>query len=167
MIKENLKLSIVTPNLNGGKYIEQTIKSVINQNYKNIEYIIVDGGSTDNSHAIIKKYLNRVKHFVVRKDKNMYEAINHGFSLARGDILTWINSDDFYYDNCLKSILKKIEKIITDGLIVLVHRLVKAKFQHTRFLFIFHKNILLKEDVTKVILDLFLKNLYFLQKNYM
>jgi len=110
LIKENLKLSIVTPNLNGGKYIEQTIKSVINQNYKNIEYIIIDGGSTDNSHAIIKKYLNRVKHFVVRKDKNMYEAINHGFSLARGDILTWINSDDFYYDNCLKSILKKIEK---------------------------------------------------------
>ena len=110
MIKKNLKLSIVTPNLNGGKYIEQTIKSVINQKYKNIEYIIIDGGSTDNSHAIIKKYLNRIKHFIIRKDKNMYEAINHGFSLAKGDILTWINSDDFYFDNCLEPILKKIEK---------------------------------------------------------
>ena len=107
---KNLTLSIVTPNLNGGKYIEQTIKSVINQNYKKIEYIIIDGGSTDNSHAIIKKYLKHIKYFKVRKDKNMYEAIKYGFRLAKGDIFTWINSDDFYYKNCLPKILKKINE---------------------------------------------------------
>ena len=56
MKKKNLKLSIITPNLNGGKYLERTIKSVINQDYKNIEYIIIDGGSSDNSHSIINKY---------------------------------------------------------------------------------------------------------------
>ena len=75
MIQQNQKLSIVTPNLNGGKYIEQTIKSVINQKNIDIEYIIIDGGSTDDSHAIIKKYLKHIKHFRIKQDKNMYEAI--------------------------------------------------------------------------------------------
>ena len=79
-MKKNLKLSIVTPNLNGG-HLEQTIRSVIHQDYKNIEYIIIDGGSTDNSHSIIKKYRNKIKHFKINKDKNMYEAINYGFKL--------------------------------------------------------------------------------------
>ena len=69
MISTKLKLSIITPNLNGGRYLEQTIKSVIHQDYDNIEYIIIDGGSNDNSHSIIKKYLNHIKHFEIRKDK--------------------------------------------------------------------------------------------------
>ena len=109
MIQQNLKLSIVTPNLNGGKYIEQTIKSVINQKNIDIEYIIIDGGSTDNSHTIIKKYLKYIKHFRIKKDKNMYEAIKYGFNLASGNVLTWINSDDFYYNNCLAPILEKMK----------------------------------------------------------
>ena len=109
MNRKQIKLSIITPNLNGGRYIEETIKSVINQNYNNIEYIIIDGGSTDNSHKIIKKYSKYIKHFKIRKDKNMYEAISYGFKLATGDIFTWINSDDFYYKNCLSLILKKIK----------------------------------------------------------
>ena len=89
MIGNKLKLSVVTPNLNGGRYLEQTIKSVIHQDYDNIEYIIIDGGSNDNSHSIIKN-INHIKHFEIRKDKNMYEAINYGFKLATGDIFSTI-----------------------------------------------------------------------------
>ena len=109
MNRKELKLSIVTPNLNGGKYIEETIKSIINQNYGSIEYIIIDGGSTDKSHTIIRKYSKYIKYFKIRKDRNMYEAINYGFKLATGDIFTWINSDDYYHKNCLNLILKKIK----------------------------------------------------------
>ena len=99
------KLSIVTPNLNGGKYLEQTIKSVINQDYKNIEYIIIDGGSTDNSIEIIKKYSNYISYYEIKKDNNMYEALNYGFKKASGDIFTWLNSDDLYYKNCLSKLI--------------------------------------------------------------
>ena len=106
----NFKLSIVTPNLNGGKYLEQTIKSVINQDYKNIEYIIIDGGSTDNSIEIIKKYSNYISYYEIKKDDNMYEALNYGFRKASGDIFTWLNSDDLYYKNCLSSIMNKIQR---------------------------------------------------------
>ena len=106
----NYKLSIVTPNLNGGKYLEQTIKSVINQDYKNIEYIIIDGGSTDNSIEIIKKYSNYISYYEIKKDNNMYEALNYGFKKASGDIFTWLNSDDLYYKNCLSKIMNKIQK---------------------------------------------------------
>ncbi len=110
MKNKNNLLSIVTPNLNGGKYLEQTIKSIINQDYEFIEYIIIDGGSTDNSHEIIKKYLNRIDYFEVKKDDNMYEAINYGFRKAKGDIFSWLNSDDLYYSNCISKIIKKMEK---------------------------------------------------------
>ena len=110
MIGNKLKLSVVTPNLNGGRYLEQTIKSVIHQDYDNIEYIIIDGGSNDNSHSIIKKYLNHIKHFEIRKDKNMYEAINYGFKLSTGDIFSLLNSDDLYHRNCLSPILKHMNR---------------------------------------------------------
>ena len=73
-----MKLSIITPNLNGGKFLEKTIKSVIEQDYKNIEYIIIDGGSTDNSHDIIKKYSKHISYYEFRKDNNMYEALHYG-----------------------------------------------------------------------------------------
>lgn len=106
----NYKLSIVTPNLNGGKYLEQTIKSVISQDYKNIEYIIIDGGSSDNSLEIIKKYTKHISYYEIRKDKNMYEALRYGFRKASGDFFTWLNSDDLYYKNCISKIMFKIQQ---------------------------------------------------------
>ena len=142
MKKKNLKLSIVTPNLNGEKYIEQTIKSVINQDYSDIEYIIIDGGSSDNSHKIIKKYLDRIKYFKVRKDKNMYEALHYGFRLASGNIFTWINSDDFYYKNSISKIMNKINKKNLNWVNCISSSFFEDKIYSYKIPFIFPKNFI-------------------------
>ncbi len=89
-------LSIVTPSYNQGAFLEETIRSVLLQGYPNIEYIIMDGGSADNSISIIKKYKHWISHWVSEKDGGQTQALNKGFSLARGDLVGWQNSDDFY-----------------------------------------------------------------------
>ena len=87
-------LSIVTPSLNQGMFLEATIKSIIDQNYSALEYIIQDGGSTDNSVEIIKRYQSRLKHWQSEKDQGQANAINLGFSQGTGEIMAYINSDD-------------------------------------------------------------------------
>lgn len=89
-------VSIITPSFNQGKFLEETIHSVLNQNYENIEYIIVDGGSSDNTVEIIKKYQSRLALWVSEPDKGQTDAINKGFNRASGEILAWLNSDDVY-----------------------------------------------------------------------
>jgi glycosyltransferase involved in cell wall biosynthesis len=101
------KISIITPNFNGAKYLEKTILSVINQEYPNLEYIIIDGGSTDGSIDIIEKYENKISFFVSEPDNGIYDAIQKGFDKSTGDIMAWINSDDMYYQNSF-SILAEI-----------------------------------------------------------
>ncbi|MEO5891108.1 MAG: glycosyltransferase family 2 protein [Ferruginibacter sp.] len=96
------KITIVTPNYNYGHFLEQTILSVINQGYANLEYIIIDGGSTDNSIEIIKKYERHLAYWVSEPDKGMYDAINKGFDRSTGDIMAWLNSDDMYFPWALK-----------------------------------------------------------------
>lgn len=91
------KISIVTPCFNSEKYLEATIKSVLDQNYPNLEYIIIDGGSTDKTLSIIKKYENQLAYWISEKDKGMYDAIQKGFDRCSGDIMAWIGSDDMYY----------------------------------------------------------------------
>lgn len=91
------KISIVTPNFNGGRYLEHTIQSVLSQDYPNLEYIVIDGGSTDNSVAIIKKYESHLAYWVSEPDKGLYDAVQKGFDCSSGEIMAWINSDDLYH----------------------------------------------------------------------
>ncbi len=103
-------ITIVTPSYNQGQYIEETILSVINQDYPNLEYIIIDGGSTDNTVDIIKKYKDRITYWVSEKDSGQSNAINKGFSKATGDIINWINSDDQLVAGALQGVAKRFRE---------------------------------------------------------
>lgn len=101
------KISIVTPSFNQGQFIEQTIDSVLSQKYPNLEYIIIDGGSTDNTVEIIKKYSKHLTHWVSESDRGQSHAINKGLKLSTGDVFNWLNSDDYYEPHTLDFVGKQ------------------------------------------------------------
>lgn len=101
------KISIVTPSFNQGQFIEQTIDSVLSQNYPNLEYMIMDGGSTDNTVEIIKKYSKHLTHWVSESDRGQSDAINKGLKLCTGDVFNWLNSDDYYEAHTLEFVGKQ------------------------------------------------------------
>lgn len=94
----NIKVSVITVCLNSSKYLEDTIKSIVAQTYKNIEYIIIDGGSTDGTHEILHRYSNEISKVIVEKDRGVFDAMNKGIGLASGEIIYFLNSDDRLYD---------------------------------------------------------------------
>lgn len=100
------KISIITPSFNQAEYLEQAILSVLDQKYQNLEYIIVDGGSTDHSVEIIKKYEHKLTYWISEKDSGQSEGINKGFAKCTGEIISWLNSDDILVDNSLNKIAK-------------------------------------------------------------
>ncbi len=100
------QISIITPSRNQGHFIEETITSVLNQHYPNLEYLIMDGGSKDQTTEIIKKYEKQLAGWVSEKDNGQSDAINKGFQKASGDIINWLNSDDYYEPGTLKHVAK-------------------------------------------------------------
>ncbi len=102
--------SIITVVYNNERYLEETIKSILYQSFKNFEYIIIDGGSTDGTHKIIKKYEKKIDYWVSEKDKGIYDAFNKGMMVAQGKFIGIINSDDKYKKNSLKIIYNYLIK---------------------------------------------------------
>lgn len=118
-MRDQPKISIVTPSFNQGKYLERTILSVLQQNYPNLEYIIIDGGSTDNSVDIIKKYASKITYWISQKDSGQSNALNKGLGKVTGDIVAWINSDDWYDEGVLLQVVQHFNE--NPGRILLGH----------------------------------------------
>ena len=102
-------VSIITASLNSEKTIEQTIQSVLNQTYKNIQYIIIDGLSTDRTNDVVAKYRKEIDIHISEKDNGLYHAFNKGISLAKGEIIGILNSDDFYDTNSIDKVVSAYE----------------------------------------------------------
>ena len=103
-------ISIITAVYNNEKYLEECIKSLHKQNYDNIEHIVIDGGSTDNSLEIIKKYDSKIDYWISEKDHGIYDAFNKGMKLCKGDYLGFLNSDDVFAEHAFDHLLKYIKK---------------------------------------------------------
>lgn len=104
------RITIITPSFNQGEFLENTILSILNQNYPNLEYFIVDGGSTDSSLETIKKYQDRLDWWVSEPDRGQSHAINKGLARATGEIINWINSDDLLFPGALKRVAECFQR---------------------------------------------------------
>lgn len=111
-----MKISIITVVRNNKKTIKDAIESILGQTYKDIEYIVIDGASTDGTVEVVKSYGNKISKFVSEPDNGLYDAMNKGVNLATGDVVGILNSDDFYIDNgVIERVMKEFEKSQVDS----------------------------------------------------
>jgi len=111
------RVTIVTPSFNQAEFLEETIRSVVEQDYPNLEYFIVDGGSTDGSLQIIRRYERALAGWVSEPDLGQTDAVNKGFSMATGDILAWLNSDDTYEPGAVRGAVEYLQQNTEIGLV--------------------------------------------------
>jgi glycosyltransferase involved in cell wall biosynthesis len=110
-------VSIITPSFNQSRYLEQTILSVLEQDYPNVEYLIADGGSSDGSLEIIQRYADRLAWWVSEPDHGQTDAINKGFAQASGEILAWLNSDDTYLPGAISQAVDALQRHPEAGMV--------------------------------------------------
>ena len=130
-------ISIVTVVFNGEEFLEETILSVINQTYDNVEYIIIDGGSTDATVDIIKKYEDKIDYWVSEKDAGIYDAMNKGIDVACGKYLFFLGADDFLFENIIEDIFHDIQKdysLIYGNVLYNTGLLIKSKYSFKTYL---------------------------------
>lgn len=133
-VNNNLpKITVITPSYNQGDFIEDTIKSVLLQNYPNLEFFVFDGGSTDKTVEILKKYEKSIDFWISEKDKGQSDAINKGFKKATGDIICWLNSDDLF---------------TPDTLIYIANKYIKTQFD-----FVYGRNVYLFSKINMLLLN--------------
>lgn len=112
------RITVITPSYNQAEFLERTIRSVLDQNYPNLEYIVIDGGSTDGSVDIIRRYEDRIHYWISEPDSGQSNAINKGLKMATGDWLCWQNSDDIYYPGAFQDLVITASRQPTVDLII-------------------------------------------------
>lgn len=145
------KISIVTPSFNQARFIEKTIQSVLKQNYPNLEYIVIDGGSTDGTVGILRKYGRKIV-WKSEKDQGQADAINKGLKLATGEILFYLNSDDILLPNSLAKIAKFFKDNPETKWVFGKSRIIDEKGREIRKFITFYKNVLLPHVSKRLLL---------------
>lgn len=110
-------VSIVIPSFNKGLFIDETIRSILNQSYKNIEIVVIDAESTDNTHSILQNYSTEIGHCLIEPDKGQSDAINKGARIAKGEIVGWLNADDLLFPGAIESVVKALESSPDAGVV--------------------------------------------------
>jgi len=154
-------ISVVTVVYNGDRYLEQTILSVINQTYENIEYVIVDGGSSDGTLDIIRKYEERIDYWVSEPDKGIYDAMNKGIDLSRGELINLLNADDFFEPDAIATVVSKYKDDRSHGVIYCNNYVLQEDLSIKYRLYpsmkywlgmtVYHQTMFVHEDIYKTI----------------